>query len=174
MNEQRSSMGNRQQQHRMDARQLGRRMGSQQLWNGMGHQRQRPMSRMQQPGRQPQNRIHAQNGVGRPQCYGFIEYSPISNKTQALIVNNNFKSSAPPAHASPSTTLPKTLMVPYARVQQAPDPSDHSFNILNNDHKPHLAARRSVNLVTGLIDLQQRRHERQVQRLHFQLDVQVF
>ena len=68
------------QQQGMDARQLGQRMGSQQLGNGMGHQQQqqqlgngmghqRPMNGM---GHQPQNGIHAQNGVGRSQGRGFV------------------------------------------------------------------------------------------------------
>ena len=63
--------------------------------DGMGHQRQRSMNGMQQPGHQPQNKIHGQNGVGRPRCHGFIECSPISNKTHSLILDNNLKSLTP-------------------------------------------------------------------------------
>jgi hypothetical protein len=80
------------------------------------------------------------------------------------------KSSTPLAAPSLFTTLPKTLMVPHARKQQAPDPSDHSLNIPipNEHHKPHLAAKSSVNLVTGFND--DAAHERPVQRLRCQLD----
>jgi hypothetical protein len=141
-------------------------MGSQQLWNGMGYQRYVNVQPQQQ---QLGNGMSHQCSTFNGQSTGWaitqvislktgsmrrtgkdtVSYSPISNKT------------APP---SLFKTLTKTLMVPHPRVQQAPDPSDHSLNIPmannNNNHKPHLAAKSSVNLVTGLIDLQRRPYTR--------------
>ena len=65
-----------------------------------------------------------------------ISYSQISNEMQALVLDNNLKSSTPPARRSPCTHVPKSLMVHHARIQQAPgSSSDYYLNIPTNDHK---------------------------------------
>ena len=58
----------------MDARQLGQRMGGpgQVLGNGMGQWTMHGMGHWQPRRHQPQNGFHAQNGVRRPQGYGFV------------------------------------------------------------------------------------------------------
>ena len=92
-----------------------------------------------------------------------VSYSPISNKTQALIResnNNNILKSSTSLAAHPSRY--PTHAYDKHWIHQTLSISNH------HHHKPHLTARTSEKLIMGLIDLQQW----WVQHLHFFLDTQ--
>jgi len=75
-----------------------------------------------------------------------VSYSPISNKTQALILESNILKSSTSLVACPS----RYPMHAYGehQIHQTLSISNH------HHHKPHLAARTSEKLIMGLIDLQ--------------------